>query len=246
MKFDIFPAVDLHQGEVVRLQHGDLDRKTVFGTDPLAIAQQWVSIGAEWLHIVNLDGAFDQAGARNWEMLPKLAKLGVNIQFGGGIRTLRQTAQAINRGAARVILGTVAVEEPDIVEDAVRRFGSNRILVGIDARDGIVKTRGWQEDSPLTPIDLGFQMAALGVRTIIYTDISRDGVLVGVNAEGAATIARETGLNVIASGGVASLEDVRQTQGYRDQGVVGLIIGRALYDGKVNLHEALNFVKQAE
>ena len=243
MKFNIFPAIDLHHGEVVRLQYGDLEQKTVFGTDPLQTAQKWVDAGTSWLHIINLDGAFDESGAQNWELLPQLSQLGAKIQFGGGIRTLRQMAQAINRGAARVIIGTTAVENPDIVEDAVRRFGPERIVVGIDARDGIVKTRGWQSASQLSPIDLGLQMAALGVQTIIYTDISRDGVLVGVNAQAAAKIAQETGLNVIASGGVASIEDVQRTIAFQKVGVTGLIIGRALYDGKIDLQEALNACK---
>lgn len=239
MNFDIFPAIDLHQGQVVRLQFGDLDKKTVFGNDPLAIGKKWIEEGAQWLHIVNLDGAFDEAGGKNWDVLAKLTALGVNTQFGGGIRTFRHIAQALNRGVSRVILGTTAVEEPDIVEDAVRRFGPEKILVSIDARDGLVKTRGWQTETPLTPLDLSLQMAALGVRTIVYTDISRDGVLVGVNAENAALLAQKTGLRVIASGGVATIEDVRKTLSYHDHGLSGLIIGRALYDGKVDLKEAL-------
>ncbi len=242
MNFDIFPAIDLHQGQVVRLQYGELEKKTVFGNDPVAIGKQWIDAGAQWLHIVNLDGAFDEAGDKNWTVLPKLTALGVQTQFGGGIRTLRHVAQALNRGVSRVILGTTAVEEPDIIEDAVRRFGPERILVSIDARDGVVKTRGWQTETPLTPLDLGLQISALGVRTIIYTDISRDGVLVGVNAQNAATLARQTGLNVIASGGVATLEDVRKTISYHTEGLSGLIIGRALYDGKVDLNDALNIV----
>ncbi len=243
MRFTVFPAIDLHHGEVVRLQYGDLDRKTVFGTDPIAVARQWIAAGATWLHIVNLDGAFDESGARNWQMLPKLADLGVNIQFGGGIRSLQNVAQALNRGAARVIIGTAAVENPDIVEDAVRRFGPERIAVGIDARDGLVKTRGWKGESHLTPVDLGLQMAALGVQTVIYTDISRDGVMVGVNAQATAKLAQETGLGVIASGGVASIEDVHKTINVKNDGVIGLIIGRALYEEKINLKDVLYLVE---
>jgi len=243
VRFTIYPAIDLHHGEVVRLQYGDLNRKTVFGTDPLAVARQWIASGAIWLHIVNLDGAFDESGARNWQLLPKLADLGVNIQFGGGIRSLRNVAQALNRGATRVIIGTAAVENPDIVEDAVRRFSPERIAVGIDARDGLVKTRGWKSDSHLTPRDLGLQMAALGVKTIIYTDISRDGVMVGVNAHASAKLAQETGLGVIASGGAASIDDVRQTMNVHKDGVIGLIIGRALYEERFELKNVLAMVE---
>lgn len=244
MNFTVYPAIDLHHGEVVRLQFGDLDRKTVFGTDPVAIAHQWIATGATWLHIVNLDGAFDESGARNWQLLPKLANLGANIQFGGGIRSLQQIAQALNRGVTRVVIGTAAVEDPDIVEDAVRRFGPERIAVGIDARDGLVRTRGWKSDSQLSPLDLGLQMAALGIQTIIYTDISRDGVLVGVNAQATTRLAQETGLNVIASGGVASIDDVRRTKALYNDGVTGLIVGRALYDGKLDLKDALKLAEE--
>ncbi len=194
MRFTIYPAIDLHHGEVVRLKYGDLASKTVFGTDPMAVARQWIGAGTKWLHIVNLDGAFDEEGARNWQLLPKLANLGANIQFGGGIRSIRNIAQALNRGATRVIIGTAAVEDPDSWRMPFVAFGPERIVVGIDARDGLVKTRGWQSDSQLTPVDLGLQMAALGIQTIIYTDISRDGVMVGVNAQASAKLAQETGL----------------------------------------------------
>jgi phosphoribosylformimino-5-aminoimidazole carboxamide ribotide isomerase len=242
--FSIFSAIDLHHGQVVRLQYGDLERKTVFGSDPLATARQWIAAGSTWLHIVNLDGAFDESGALNWQLLPKLTGLGAQIQFGGGIRSLKHVAQALNRGVTRVIIGTAAVEDPDIVEDAVRRFGPQRIVVGIDARDGLVKTRGWQNESLISPFDLGFQVAALGIQTVIYTDIGRDGVLAGVNAHSAARLAQETGLSVIASGGVASIEDVRQTLAFHKEGVAGLIIGRALYDGKIDLQEALKLAEE--
>ncbi len=239
MEFTIYPAIDLRKGKVVRLQYGDPARQTTFSDDPIATAQQWISAGARWLHVVNLDGAFDEAGAANWQALSQLTALGVPVQFGGGIRTFRDVAVALKRGVARVILGTIAVEEPDIVEDAVRRFGAERIAVGIDARDGRVKTRGWQTDTAVSPIDLGFEMMALGVQTIIHTDISRDGVLTGVNAAASAALAQDTGLNVIASGGVASLDDVHNAYGYANSGVTGLIIGRALYDKRVNLADAI-------
>ncbi len=239
MAFTIYPAIDLRNGKVVRLQYGDPARQTTFSDDPLATAQQWINAGARWLHVVNLDGAFDESSAANWQALEQLTKLNVPVQFGGGIRSFRDVAMALKRGVSRVILGTIAVEEPDIVEDAVRRFGPERIAVGIDARDGRVKTRGWQTDTAVSPIDLGFEMMALGIQTVIFTDISRDGVLTGVNAAASAALAQETGLNVIASGGVAGLQDVHNTYAYANSGVTGLIIGRALYDKRIDLADAI-------
>jgi phosphoribosylformimino-5-aminoimidazole carboxamide ribotide isomerase len=240
---DIYPAIDLRHGQVVRLQLGDPDRQTTFSDDPLTVAKKWVDNGANWLHVVNLDGAFDEAGLSNWQVLSRLTGIGSHVQFGGGLRTLKDIARALNFGVSRVILGTMAVEEPDVVADAVRHFGAERIAVGIDAKEGNVKTRGWQSDSIRTPVDLGLQMVALGVRTVIYTDISRDGILSGVNASSTIELARETGLNVIASGGVASMADVRHVLAGAADGVCGLIIGRALYDGKIELREALKIAE---
>lgn len=240
--FTIFPAIDLRKGKVVRLEHGDPARQTTFGDDPTAVAQRWIAAGATWLHVVNLDGALDEEGLANWRALPQLTELDARVQFGGGLRSLKDVARALNRGVDRVVLGTVAIEEPDIVEDVVRRFGPERVAVGIDARDGRVKTRGWQTETAVMPEALGMEMSALGVETLIYTDISRDGVLTGVNAAACARQARATGLDVIASGGVASLDDVRQVYALANEGVSGVIIGRALYEGKIDLQEALSLL----
>ena len=243
MSINIYPAIDLRYGQVVRLKLGDPDRQTTFSADPLAIARQWIDSGANWLHVVNLDGAFDEAGLSNWQVLPKLAALSAQVQYGGGLRTQEDIARALDFGAARVILGTVAVEKPELVADAVLKFGSERIVIGIDAHEGRVKTRGWQTDSIRTPIDLGLQMADLGIRTVIYTDISRDGILSGINAESTIELARATSLDVIASGGVASLADVRHVLAGAVDGISGLIIGRALYDGNIDLHDALQIAQ---
>ncbi len=239
MSIDIYPAIDLRHGQVVRLQLGDPDRQTIFNDDPLAVARHWVECGATWLHIVNLDGAFDEAGLNNWQVLPQLASAAPHIQFGGGLRTMKDIARALDFGVSRVILGTMAVEKPNLIAAALHEFGPQRIAIGIDARDNRVKTRGWQDDGIRSPVELALQMTDLGVRTVIYTDISRDGVLTGVNASAAIELAQRTGLEVIASGGVASLADVRQVLAGASAGVSGLIIGRALYDGNIDLRAAL-------
>lgn len=239
MTFTIYPAIDLRHGRVVRLQHGDPNRETTFSDDPVATGRRWVAAGAEWLHLVNLDGAFDEAGAANWEVLPKLAQLGARVQFGGGVRTLDDVERVLAAGVERVILGSTAVENPALVGQAVARFGAAHVAVGIDARDGRVRTRGWRQETAVTPAALGRQMQAHGVQTAIYTDIGRDGVLAGVNAEATAALARATGLHVIASGGVASLEDISRCQALADQGIIGVITGRAIYDGRLDLPAAL-------
>jgi phosphoribosylformimino-5-aminoimidazole carboxamide ribotide isomerase len=244
MTFYIYPAIDLRNGRVVRLQYGDPNKQTIFGDDPAAMGRKWVAAGAEWLHVVNLDGAFDEAGAANWAALPHLTQLGANVQFGGGIRTLADVERALAAGVSRVILGTAAIENPDLVAQAIVQFGPERIAVGIDARNGVVKTRGWQKGTGTSPQQLAQQMKELGVQTIIYTDISRDGVLTGVNADATAQLAQASGLNVIASGGVAALDDVQRCYHLAGKGIAGVIIGRALYDGKINLAEAISIGNQ--
>ena len=246
LPFTIFPAIDLRHGQVVRLQYGDPQRQTVFGSDPAGIAQQWITAGADWLHVVNLDGALDEAGAANWTALPTLTRLGARVQFGGGVRTLADIERALAAGASRVILGTAAVENPALVAQALARFGPERIVAAIDARAGRVKTRGWQQDGGQTPAGLGRQLQALGLATIIHTDISRDGVLSGVNAAASAALAQATGLHVIASGGVAGLPDVRRCAALAAQGVVGVITGRAIYDGTLDLRQALAEIHRGE
>lgn len=245
MAFTIYPAIDLRNGRVVRLRHGDPQQQTVFSDDPVAMAQKWLAAGAEWLHVVNLDGAFDEAGAANWEALPRLATLAARVQFGGGVRTLDDIERALEAGATRVILGTAAIENPALVGQAVAHFGAAQVVVGIDARDGRVQTRGWLQDTAVTPAELGKKMYALGVRSAVYTDINRDGALAGVNATAAAELAQATGLHVIVSGGVAGLEDVQHCHALADRGVCGLITGRAIYDGRISLAEAIARYQQS-
>jgi phosphoribosylformimino-5-aminoimidazole carboxamide ribotide isomerase len=245
----LYPAIDLRHGRCVRLRQGEAAEQTIYADDPVAVAQRWVGEGAEWLHIVNLDGAFDGA------LRPKVTGTGlpvnllrlrdiaaavdVPIQFGGGVRTLADVDVLLNLGASRVILGTVAVEQPELVSEAVEWFGQERVAVAIDARDGWVATHGWQQTSHVAAVELGRQMAQRGVRIVTYTDIARDGMLSGVNISASATLATQTGLAVIASGGVSSVDDIRALCLVASLGIVGIIIGRAIYTGDLRLVDAI-------
>ena len=211
----VFPAIDLRRGRCVRLRQGRAEDETVYGDDPAAVARRWVEQGAEWLHVVNLDGAFGESGAGeqgarlpiNLQRLVEIrSAVGETpIQFGGGLRSLADVETSLDLGATRVILGTVAVQDPALVAEAIARFGPERIVVGVDARDGQVATHGWQQASEMTAAALGRAMQAQGVHRIVYTDIARDGMLTGVNVEATASLAQATRLAVIASGGVASV-----------------------------------------
>jgi phosphoribosylformimino-5-aminoimidazole carboxamide ribotide isomerase len=241
--FILYPAIDLKDGQVVRLRFGDPKLKTVFSNDPAKTGRKWLSEGAEWLHVVNLDGAFDGQGADNWAALPKLAALGGKVQFGGGMRTLADIERALEMGVARVILGTAAVENPTLIAQAIQQFGADAVVVGLDARNGMAKTRGWLQETGLHVHDLGRQMADLGVRLTIHTDIGRDGVLTGVNWQASQALAQATGLEVIASGGVAGLRDVSACLAVPE--IVGLITGRAIYDGGLDVRQAIELVEKS-
>lgn len=232
----IYPAIDLRGGKVVRLREGDPNRQTIFSDDPLATAREWVADGAAWIHMVNLDGAFASAN-NNGAILEGAAKLDVKIQFAGGLRSLDDIAQALERGASRVVLGTIAVQQPDIVQQAIERWGAEAISVALDARDGKVTTHGWQTATSMTPTEFGVQMVALGARHALYTDVNRDGNLGGSNVEGTIALGRDTGLQVIASGGVSTTAEIRQLAA--SGAVAGAVIGMALYERKLSLRDAL-------
>jgi phosphoribosylformimino-5-aminoimidazole carboxamide ribotide isomerase len=234
---NIYPAIDLRSGKVVRLKYGDPNQQTTYSDDPIETAQRWAEAGAAWIHVVNLDGAFgDEAGAAiNRSLLQSLTAVGPRVQFGGGLRSIIDIEAALSRGATRVVVGTLAIEQPGVLREAVERFGPDRVVVGLDAQGGRVKTRGWQDDGGSDVITIGRQIRSVGVNLVVHTDIGRDGDLSGVNGEASVELARETGLQVIASGGVSSIEDVLRLKHQVD--IEGVIIGRALYTGAIDLRE---------
>lgn len=236
----IFPAIDLRKGKCVRLVQGRAKDETVYNEDPVAVALRWKKEGAEWLHLVDLDGAF--AGEpRQLSVVKEIIKnTALPAQLGGGIRTLEQMREAFRAGVERVILGTVAVTDPDLVRQACAAFGWERVVVGIDARDGYVAVKGWQDLSSRHFLDVACQMKDLGCRRFVFTDTSKDGMLTGPNIQATGKLAEETGLTVIASGGVSSLEDIYALRPLEQLGVEGVIVGKALYEGKFTLREAIH------
>lgn len=242
MSFTIYPAIDLRDGKVVRLKEGDPARMTSYSDDPAETAQRWLSAGASWLHVINLDGAFGESDNKNLAALESILKLGARVQFGGGMRSLAVIERALALGVSRVVLGTIAIEQPEVVKDALDKFGAEKIAVGIDARDGLVRVRGWKDDSGISATNLALQMRTIGLRTVIFTDIRRDGLGSGLNIPSTRELAEVSGLDVIASGGVHTLNDVLAA---RDANLSGAIIGRALYEGTIDLKEALNGVANA-
>ena len=232
----LFPAIDLKGGHCVRLRLGEMDQATTYNEDPADQARAFEAQGFEWLHVVDLDGAF-AGNSRNGEAVRAILGATSNpVQLGGGIRTLEQIEAWLEAGVRRVILGTIAVRDPDLVREACRRF-PDRIVVGIDARGGRVAVEGWAETSDLAATDLAARFADAGVGAIVYTDIDRDGVLTGVNWDGTLALADATPIPVIASGGLASMDDVRRLAG--EPSLEGAITGRALYDGRIDPAEAL-------
>ncbi|MCX7939510.1 MAG: 1-(5-phosphoribosyl)-5-[(5-phosphoribosylamino)methylideneamino]imidazole-4-carboxamide isomerase [Thermoflexales bacterium] len=245
--FTIYPAIDLRQGKVVRLQQGDPQRSTMYADDALAVAQRWAEAGAAWIHVVNLDGAMgnDEAAAVNRAVLARICReVSVRVQFGGGLRSLDDVRAAFDAGVARVVLGTAVVENPRLVADVIAHYGAERLVVGLDAREGLVVTRGWQQRTPLSVIELGQRMREMGARYALYTEVERDGMMRGPAAELTAALAQLSGLQVIASGGVRHLDDVRELLLYAPRGVCGVVIGRALYEGAIDLKAALHLVAQ--
>ncbi|MBE8954634.1 MAG: 1-(5-phosphoribosyl)-5-[(5-phosphoribosylamino)methylideneamino]imidazole-4-carboxamide isomerase [Quinella sp. 2Q5] len=234
----IFPAIDLRGGKCVRLVQGDFNRETVYSDDAAATALRWQAAGATFLHVVDLDGA-REGHPKNLDAIKKiLDAVTIPIEVGGGIRTLDDIDALLTLGVNRVILGSVAVENFNLVAQAVARF-DDRIVVGIDARAGKVAVHGWERSSTVTAAELAKKIADIGVSTIIFTDISKDGMLSGVDAKTFAELAKSSGADVVASGGVKSIDDIRALKAVESSGVVGVIVGKAIYTGALDLSAAI-------
>jgi len=233
----IVPSIDLLEGQVVRLAQGERSRRTVYAADPLALARRYAEAGADWLHVVDLEGAF--AGEpRHEELIGRLcAEAGLPVQVGGGIRTLATARRRLAAGATRVVLGTALVEDPELARAVVEEFGAERVVAALDAKDGRIAIRGWTEVGALVE-EVGLRLREAGVIRALHTDVARDGVGLGANIGATARLARACGMHTIISGGVASLEDVHRALACGEPLVEGLIVGRALYEGRFDLPEA--------
>ncbi len=240
----IFPAIDLKDGLCVRLMQGDPERATVYGKDPVAMAVHWEAEGARWLHLVDLDGAFTKKPVNDSIVLKIARSVSIPVQVGGGIRTLESIDRYIAGGVARVIIGTAALRQPEILEEACNRY-PGRIALGLDARDGYVAVEGWKEATRTDAVDLVMRFKGLELAAVIYTDIHRDGMQTGVNIEATRRLMEMTGMPVIASGGVSNLRDIEALAGLSSLGLLGVITGRAIYEGTLDLKEAIARARKA-
>lgn len=239
----IFPAIDLAKGRCVRLIQGRRDDETVYSQSPADVARNWESQGARYLHIVDLDAAFEGA-TQNQEAIRSIVEaVRIPVQLGGGLRTIEAIRSALALGPARVILGTAAVRNPELVVNAIEEFGPEHIVIGIDVRNGLVAVQGWTTLTQCLPVDLGLRMKEKGVRTFAFTDISRDGMLQGPNLESLRFFAKAVGGGVIASGGISSIDDVRNVAQLSENGVAGMIVGKALYEERFSLRQALEITE---
>lgn len=239
----ILPAIDLKEGKCVRLEQGLMEKDTVYSDNPAAMARHWQDEGGEFLHLVDLDGAFAGVPKNKAAIEAIVSAVDIPTELGGGIRDLETVEAYLNLGIDRVILGTVAKENPELVAEACRRF-PGQIVVGIDAKNGLVAVRGWAEVTEKQATDLAREMEGFGVSAIIYTDIARDGMMQGPNLEATRALAEAISIPVIASGGVSSLEDIRNLLQIERYGVEGVITGKAIYSGSLNLREAVALTKK--
>ena len=241
----IFPAIDIRGGKCVRLFKGDFAQETVFSDKPEEMAAKWEAQGGKFLHLVDLDGALAGKSV-NLDVVKRIVDtVKIPVELGGGIRTMENIDEVLSLGVQRVILGSVAVKNPALVKEACQKYG-DRVVVGIDAKDGIVAVDGWGVSGDVEVTVLAKEMAKAGVKTIIYTDISRDGTLSGVNVEATARLARESGVKIVASGGVKSLDDIEALLPYEKDGIEGVIVGKSIYTGSLDLQEAIALVESAE
>ncbi|MBB6450335.1 phosphoribosylformimino-5-aminoimidazole carboxamide ribotide isomerase [Geomicrobium halophilum] len=242
--FNLFPAIDIRNGKCVRLRQGDYNQETVYGDSPAEMAVTFAEAGAEWVHVVDLDGAREKKPINDEAIFQIAKETDVMIQIGGGIRTERDVKHYLEGGVERVILGSVAVQNPAFTEKMLQTY-PGRIVIGLDARNGQVAVNGWLESSGVQVEELAIKMKAAGADTFIFTDIEKDGMLQGPNVEANAALAKASGANVIASGGVTHLDDLRTLLHNREDGLVGAIVGKALYTGAVDLEEALKEVRES-
>ncbi|MCA1456391.1 1-(5-phosphoribosyl)-5-[(5-phosphoribosylamino)methylideneamino]imidazole-4-carboxamide isomerase [Bradyrhizobium sp. BRP22] len=240
----LFPAIDLKNGQCVRLEQGDMARATVFNLDPVAQARAFASQGFEYLHVVDLDGAFAGQPMNAQAVEAMLKAVTVPVQLGGGIRDLRTVEAWLEKGVARVIIGTAAVRDPELVKGAAKKY-PGRVAVGLDARDGKVAVQGWAETSEVTALEIALRFEDAGVAAIIFTDIARDGLLKGLNLDATIALAESISIPVIASGGFASIDDVKALLEPRAKKLAGAIVGRALYDGRLDPDAALKLIRAA-
>jgi phosphoribosylformimino-5-aminoimidazole carboxamide ribotide isomerase len=243
MGFTIYPAIDMRGGKCVRLLQGDYDKETVYGDSPVSMAKQFALQGAEWIHMVDLDGAKDGKKINDTYVIQVAQELDVKVQIGGGIRSESDVLHYLENGVERVIIGSIAVSNPDFAIKMIKKYGK-KIAVGIDAKNGYVATHGWLNTSQLKAVELGKRLADAGAETFIFTDIATDGMLSGPNLEAVEAMARETGKQVIASGGVSSLSDLVALKGLLNQGVSGAIVGKAIYEGRFSVVDAIKEVGQ--
>jgi phosphoribosylformimino-5-aminoimidazole carboxamide ribotide isomerase len=241
--FTIFPAIDMRGGKCVRLIQGDYNKETVYGDSPFDMAKHFAEEGAEWIHMVDLDGAKEGKRVNHEYVVQVAKKLPVKVQIGGGIRTEDDLVFYLENGVDRVILGSTAIANPPFVKEMLKKYGQH-IAIGIDAKNGVVATEGWTQTSSIQAEELGKQLAEEGAETFIFTDISKDGMLSGPNVGAVVRMAKATGKNVIASGGISSLDDLKKIMSYCREGVVGTIVGKALYTKQFTLAEALKEVKE--
>jgi phosphoribosylformimino-5-aminoimidazole carboxamide ribotide isomerase len=238
MSFTIYPAIDMRGGNCVRLLQGDYNKETVYGDSPFDMARQFASVGAQWIHMVDLDGAKDGKRVNDRFVIQAAKELNVNVQIGGGIRTEADILHYLENGIDRVIIGSIAVSNPEFAIEMIKKYGP-KIAVGIDAKDGFVATHGWLDTSKVRAVELGKRFADAGAETFIFTDIATDGTLSGPNIAAVCEMAEATGKNVIASGGVSSLADLKAIAA---KGISGAIVGKALYENRFTLKEALEEV----
>lgn len=238
--FTIFPAIDLRRGQVVRLCQGDPNRQKTYSSDPVSVAASLLDQGASWLHVVNLDGAFGDSSNLNWSALTAIVRTvqdhGAHMEFGGGLHTLEQVRSILASGIDRAILGSMAVSEPENVSQLLKEYPSEQIAVSLDGRKGKVMVSGWQETSGFDVIDFAIRLKSMGLSWLVYTDIERDGMQTGSDFSTTVLLTQKTGLNVIASGGVSTNEEVKEL---KNNGVAGAILGRAIYEGTVDLIDLL-------